>query len=57
MGPYEDALSVFRTGLLAKHGIRRIGISGYPEGHPEIGNEKLCQASREKQAGHPGARP
>jgi hypothetical protein len=27
-----------------------IGISGYPEGHPEIGNEKLWQASREKQA-------
>src|SRR5258708_3997766 len=50
MGPYEEALSVSRTGLLAKYGIRRIGISGYPEGHPEIGNEKLWQASREKQA-------
>jgi len=49
MGPYEDALSVIRTGLLAKYGIRRIGISGYPEGHPDIGNEKLWQASREKQ--------
>ncbi len=50
MGPYEDALSVIRSGLLAKHGIRRIGISGYPEGHPDIGNEKLWQASRDKQA-------
>jgi methylenetetrahydrofolate reductase (NADPH) len=49
MGPYEDALSIIRTGLLAKYGIRRIGISGYPEGHPDIGNEKLWQATRDKQ--------
>lgn len=50
MGPYEDALSIIRTNLLAKYGIRRIGISGYPEGHPDIGNEKLWQAKRDKQA-------
>jgi len=50
MGPYEDALSIIRSGLLAKYGIRRIGISGYPEGHPDIGNEKLWQAKRDKQA-------
>jgi methylenetetrahydrofolate reductase (NADPH) len=50
MGPYEDALSIIRSDLLAKYGIRRIGISGYPEGHPEIGNEKLWLAKREKQA-------
>ena len=49
MGPYEDALSIIRSGLLAKYGIRRVGISGYPEGHPEIGNEKLWQAMRDKQ--------
>lgn len=50
MGPYEDALSIIRSGLLGKYGIRRVGISGYPEGHPDIGNEKLWQAKREKQA-------
>jgi methylenetetrahydrofolate reductase (NADPH) len=50
MGPFEDALSIIRTGLLAKYGIRRIGISGYPEGHPEIGSAKLWQAKRDKQA-------
>ncbi len=49
MGPYEDALSIIRSGLLAKYGIRRVGISGYPEGHPEIGNEKLWQAMRDKK--------
>lgn len=50
MGPYEDALSIIRTDLLAKYGIRRIGISGYPEGHSDIGNERLWQAKRDKQA-------
>jgi methylenetetrahydrofolate reductase (NADPH) len=50
MGPFEDALSIIRTGLLAKYGIRRIGISGYPEGHPDIGSAKLWQAKLEKQA-------
>lgn len=50
MGPYEDALAIIRSGLLAKYGIRRVGISGYPEGHPDIGNEKLWQAKRDKLA-------
>jgi len=49
MGPYEDALSIIRSGLLAKYGIRRVGISGYPEGHPDIGNETLWQAMRDKK--------
>jgi methylenetetrahydrofolate reductase (NADPH) len=49
MGPYEDALSIIRSGLLGQYGIRRVGISGYPEGHPEIGSDKLWQAMRDKQ--------
>jgi len=49
MGPYEDALSIIRSGLLAKYGIRRVGISGYPEGHPDIGDDKLWQAMRDKK--------
>ena len=49
MGPYEDALSIIRSGLLAQYGIRKVGISGYPEGHPDIGNEKLWQAMRDKK--------
>lgn len=35
-GPYPDALSVLRSGLLREYGVRHVGISGYPEGHPEI---------------------
>jgi methylenetetrahydrofolate reductase (NADH) len=61
-GPYADALAVIRTGLLGKYGVRRVGISGYPEGHSEIGSEKLWQAKLEKQAaildmGHDYAEP
>jgi len=57
MGPFEDALALIRTGLLARYGVRRVGISGYPEGHPEIGNDKLWRAKRDKteallQEGH-----
>jgi len=57
MGPYPDALSLIRSGMLAEYGIRRVGISGYPEGHADIGNDKLWQATRDKrdlllQGGH-----
>src|SRR5262249_976478 len=33
-GPYPDALSVIESGLLEEHGVRRVSIAGYPEGHP-----------------------
>ncbi|WP_447726580.1 methylenetetrahydrofolate reductase [Sphingomonas koreensis] len=49
LGPYEDALALIRSDLLARYGVHRVGISGYPEGHPDIGNEKLWTANVEKQ--------
>lgn len=48
-GPYEDALAVIKSGLLGKYGVRQVGISGYPEGHPDISDAKLWQALVEKQ--------
>ncbi|MBJ7437793.1 MAG: methylenetetrahydrofolate reductase [Sphingopyxis sp.] len=50
MGPYEDALAVIRSGLLDTAGIEMVGISGYPEGHPDIDNAKLAQAMKDKIA-------
>ncbi len=47
-GPFEDALAVIKTGLLAKHGIRHVAISAYPEGHPKIPAQVLAQAMRDK---------
>jgi methylenetetrahydrofolate reductase (NADPH) len=47
-GPYFDTLAVIKSGLLGKHGVRNVGISGYPEGHPDFPEEKLWQAMRDK---------
>ena len=48
LGPYPDALSVIRTGLLPGHGVRGVSISGYPEGHPDIGTDTLWSALEDK---------
>lgn len=50
VGPYPDALSVIRSELFAKYGIRHVGVAGYPEGHPQITSAKLGQALRDKAA-------
>ena len=47
-GPYNDSLEVLRDGLIAEAGIREIGVSGYPEGHPRISNQDLEKAFAEK---------
>jgi methylenetetrahydrofolate reductase (NADPH) len=48
IGPYPDALAIIQSGLLARYGIVRVGISGYPEGHPQIPTPLLWQALRDK---------
>ena len=47
-GPYADSLAVIRSGLLETSGIRAVGISGYPEGHPKISREALWESLRGK---------
>ena len=49
-GPFDDALSVIRTGLLEQFGVGSVGISGYPEGHPDIAEEVLWRALEDKCA-------
>ncbi|MFE7629794.1 methylenetetrahydrofolate reductase [Kocuria sp. NPDC057446] len=49
-GPYEDSLSVIRTGVLQQHGVRGVGVSGYPEGHPGIDDAVLWSALTDKTA-------
>lgn len=49
MGPYEDALAIFKTGpALGDFGVQRVSISGYPEGHPDIPDEVLWSALKAK---------
>lgn len=50
MGPYDSALDVIRSGLLPEHGVRRVGIGGYPEGHPDIDAEVLWEHLEAKTA-------
>ena len=49
-GPYPDALSIIQSGLLQRHGVRRVCIAGYPEGHPGIGEADLWAALTDKAA-------
>ncbi|MFJ3494437.1 methylenetetrahydrofolate reductase [Streptomyces sp. NPDC086091] len=48
LGPYADALALIRSGLLTGHGVRHVGICGYPEGHPAIPGDVLWAALRDK---------
>ncbi|WP_234996433.1 methylenetetrahydrofolate reductase [Demequina sp. NBRC 110054] len=50
VGPYDSALSVLRTDLLGEHGVREVGVSGYPEGHPDIDDATLARALTAKVA-------
>lgn len=50
LGPYEDALAVIGSGLLQRYGVRHVGVSGYPEGHPAITDDALWSALEGKAA-------
>ncbi|MCW8907544.1 MAG: methylenetetrahydrofolate reductase [Sedimenticola sp.] len=43
-GPYRDTLDLLQSGLLVEQGFDQLGITGYPGGHPRIGQQKLADA-------------
>lgn len=47
-GELNDSLQILQTGLIGKHGIRKICLSWYPEGHPRISNQALVAARAAK---------
>jgi methylenetetrahydrofolate reductase (NADPH) len=49
-GPYADGAALIRSGLLAAHGVREVGLPGYPEGHPRIAAAELERDLHEKLA-------
>jgi len=49
-GPFRRALDAIDSGVLRRRGMRSIGIAGYPEGHPRIGDDELNRALAEKIA-------
>jgi methylenetetrahydrofolate reductase (NADPH) len=49
-GPLVSTAHLLRTGIVAARGIRRVGLAGYPEGHPVISATDLDAALSEKLA-------
>ncbi|AZV95230.1 hypothetical protein CBF45_17085 [Bordetella sp. J329] len=47
-GPYEDALALIQSGLLAEYDIHHVSIGGYPDGHPAIPADVLWRALHAK---------
>lgn len=50
VGPFHASQELLATGLFEKHGIRQIGLAGYPEPHPKIDAQVLDDALRAKIA-------
>jgi methylenetetrahydrofolate reductase (NADPH) len=48
VGPYESSARFLASGLLEAHGIRSVGVAGYPEGHPRIPAEAIAAALARK---------
>lgn len=49
-GPFQSSLQLIESGAFERHGIARIGLAGYPEGHPKISTRELDNALRLKLA-------
>ena len=45
LGPYDASIQVMQSGLLQKYNIKRVGISGFPEGHPRISEQVLGEST------------
>lgn len=43
-GPFASAFDLIESGLLGAFGIERIGVAGYPDGHPAIPDAALAAA-------------
>jgi methylenetetrahydrofolate reductase (NADPH) len=48
VGPFDSGLALLETGLVEAHGVRSIGIAGYPEGHPRIPGPAI-EAARDRK--------
>ena len=42
LGAFRDTLDVLDSGALVEHGMTRLGIAGYPEGHPVVDPASLA---------------
>ena len=49
-GEFESALQILERGFIEKHGIKKVGVAGHPEGHKQISEEALKDAVVRKNA-------
>lgn len=47
-GDFADTMQLLETGLFDKHGIRKFGVAGHPEGSPDISDQAIAAALRWK---------
>ena len=48
VGPFSDSMQVLDTGVLDRHGVRRIGVAGHPEGSPDMSDQAIADALKWK---------
>ena len=44
VGDFDSSMQVLETGILQKYGIKAIGVSGHPEGSPDISDQAIADA-------------
>jgi len=44
VGAFDSSMQILQTGILQKYGITKIGVSGHPEGSPDIPDDALASA-------------
>ena len=47
-GDFADTMQLLETGLFDRHGIRKFGVAGHPEGSPDISDQAIAEALRWK---------
>ena len=48
LGHFSRVEDVLSTGVLARHGVKRVSFAGHPEGHPKVPVEEIRRAERAK---------
>jgi methylenetetrahydrofolate reductase (NADPH) len=44
VGEFHESAQILDSGCLEEAGIRRIGVAGHPEGHPDVADDELARA-------------
>ena len=50
VGDFDSSMQVLQTGLFEKYGIKKMGLSGHPEGSPDISGSLCLHAIKEKNS-------